>query len=228
MQELPSHVKKCIAGVRFISLKCFGKPHRDASGKITCWWCRGPVKSPRKSWCSDSCVDQYKELVFARENVIRRDKGICQNCKVDTKEIANTIEEIAPLITRRDSLQNSIDWAQSRPYYDQNRLLESRKRLVECNREIESYTKEYPRLFKQKKGFFYLVASHALEVDHVIPIEKGGSSVVTNLETLCLPCHKDKTTEATKMRAKNKKVQRGCPAPCFGGGCGNNFKPVKT
>jgi 5-methylcytosine-specific restriction protein A len=32
-----------------------------------------------------------------------------------------------------------------------------------------------------------------LEVDHILPVAKGGSWEPTNLQTLCSPCHKEKT-----------------------------------
>ena len=32
-----------------------------------------------------------------------------------------------------------------------------------------------------------------LEVDHVVPMEQGGATVMSNLGTLCIGCHQDKT-----------------------------------
>jgi 5-methylcytosine-specific restriction enzyme A len=34
---------------------------------------------------------------------------------------------------------------------------------------------------------------HRWEADHVIPVEDGGLSALENLQTLCIPCHREKT-----------------------------------
>jgi len=34
-----------------------------------------------------------------------------------------------------------------------------------------------------------------LEVDHIIPISKGGKSTMDNLETLCFKCNRGKSDE---------------------------------
>lgn len=33
----------------------------------------------------------------------------------------------------------------------------------------------------------------AREVDHIVPLVKGGTHAVDNLQALCIPCHRDKT-----------------------------------
>lgn len=33
----------------------------------------------------------------------------------------------------------------------------------------------------------------AVEVDHIVPLSKGGPDDDTNRQSLCKPCHKDKT-----------------------------------
>jgi hypothetical protein len=37
--------------------------------------------------------------------------------------------------------------------------------------------------------------SYTYEIDHRIPLESGGSNHVTNLDALCVGCHKEKTLE---------------------------------
>jgi len=38
------------------------------------------------------------------------------------------------------------------------------------------------------------------QVDHVVPLEKGGSNDPANLQTLCIECHKAKTKVEAKAR----------------------------
>lgn len=44
------------------------------------------------------------------------------------------------------------------------------------------------------------------EVDHVIPLWMGGADEPSNMEALCLPCHKVKTAADAKARAKAKRL----------------------
>lgn len=55
---------------------------KDRDGKPRCRWCLGPVKPPRRSWCSDKCVDEAalrRHWSRLAEFVMERDKG-CQLC----------------------------------------------------------------------------------------------------------------------------------------------------
>lgn len=42
----------------------------------------------------------------------------------------------------------------------------------------------------------YCGAGEPLELDHVVPLARGGSDVVTNLQTLCRPCNRKKSCHA--------------------------------
>jgi len=57
-------------------------------GAGQCRWCAGPVQRPRRSWCSDACVEAYKIRAdggYARMKVFERDRGICAVCGIDTE-----------------------------------------------------------------------------------------------------------------------------------------------
>ena len=43
------------------------------------------------------------------------------------------------------------------------------------------------------------------ELDHIVPLVDGGSHDPSNLQTLCTPCHKNKTAQEARQRA----AQRG-------------------
>lgn len=61
------------------------KPWRkNAEGLALCRWCDTPIPkdSRRKSWCSDKCVDEWRERSdwsHIRKKIIERDK-VCQMC----------------------------------------------------------------------------------------------------------------------------------------------------
>jgi 5-methylcytosine-specific restriction protein A len=55
---------------------------KDADGRALCRWCDKPVPKGRKSWCSQKCVDEWRERGdwnHIRDQIIRRDK-VCQLC----------------------------------------------------------------------------------------------------------------------------------------------------
>lgn len=43
----------------------------------------------------------------------------------------------------------------------------------------------------------------AKEVDHIVPKSKGGTDELSNLQSICTPCHRDKTlSEAAEAQGK--------------------------
>ena len=63
----------------------------------------------------------------------------------------------------------------------------------------QSFLSEYPLCKKCKeKG----KTRPAVEVDHIIPLFKGGADDWCNLQGLCLTCHQQKTREDLGLRPK--------------------------
>lgn len=56
----------------------------DAEGRRLCCWCGGIIQEKRRrTWCSQSCVNDYRvrsQPAYARHLVEQRDHGICQLC----------------------------------------------------------------------------------------------------------------------------------------------------
>lgn len=53
--------------------------------------------------------------------------------------------------------------------------------------------------------------SLANAVDHIVPKAKGGTDDMENLESICAPCHKDKTTKDAGGRVKPRFSVDGWP-----------------
>lgn len=51
------------------------------------------------------------------------------------------------------------------------------------------------------------------ELDHIVPLIDGGGHELSNLQTLCTPCHKEKTAEEARKRAKRPKQNRDPARP---------------
>lgn len=60
----------------------------------------------------------------------------------------------------------------------------------------DNYTCRNPKCRAKKTPFNHLV----LEVDHIIPVSKGGRSEMRNLQTLCLACNRRKGDKIIKTR----------------------------
>ncbi len=46
------------------------------------------------------------------------------------------------------------------------------------------------------------------ELDHIVPLIDGGGHEFSNLQTLCVPCHRKKTTGETRQRASARSESR--------------------
>ncbi len=53
-----------------------------------CTWCGGPVGKRRSTWCSQACVEAWRDehdWGHIRKRVRRRDRGVCARCGCDTE-----------------------------------------------------------------------------------------------------------------------------------------------
>ncbi|MBD1837353.1 HNH endonuclease [Coleofasciculus sp. FACHB-501] len=57
--------------------------------------------------------------------------------------------------------------------------------------EVRKYVFQRDRCQCQSCGKTALEAN--LTIDHIIPLSRGGSNDISNLQTLCLPCNQRKT-----------------------------------
>ena len=68
---------------RVVTADQWGKPERNESGHPVCRWCRAPVTPPRRTFCGDACVHEWKirsSPWYVRQQVKKRDKGTCRLC----------------------------------------------------------------------------------------------------------------------------------------------------
>jgi len=68
---------------RVVTAEQWGVPERNAAGEPICRWCRGPVTPPRRTFCGDQCVHEWKirsSPWYVRQQIKKRDKGTCQRC----------------------------------------------------------------------------------------------------------------------------------------------------
>jgi 5-methylcytosine-specific restriction endonuclease McrA len=81
-----------------------GEIERGASGRPLCRWCRSEVPPRRRTFCSESCVHEWKlrtDPGYLREKVFERDKGVCAQCGVDTTGIRRDVRKLDYASRRR-------------------------------------------------------------------------------------------------------------------------------
>jgi len=123
-------------------------------------------------------------------------------------------------------------WEQANPgkVLEKQRKYQNNNREV-CRARCRAYQKTHPEVFrakahkretaKTKAGGSYTVAEwkslckaagykcldcgkrEKLTADHVMPISKGGTSNIDNIQPLCLPCNIKKGTKTTDFRRRN-------------------------
>ncbi len=62
---------------------------KGLNGRAMCRWCSLEVPPPKKTFCSEWCVHEWKlrtDPGYLRERVAARDKGVCAICRTDTHE----------------------------------------------------------------------------------------------------------------------------------------------
>jgi len=67
---------------------------RGPNGRGLCRWCSLEVPRGRYTFCSEFCVHEWKlrtQPAYLREEVFKRDRGICASCAVDTTHEARKL-----------------------------------------------------------------------------------------------------------------------------------------
>jgi 5-methylcytosine-specific restriction protein A len=140
-------------------------------GKI-CRYCKSLVSPPRRSFCSDDCVHEWRirsNNKYLRLHIYKRDSGICAICKTDTRYQKIDIENLK----RKSYLVGTPESE---------------------NEELQLYLKSIKITLKESEKSLW----HA---DHIIPVSKGGGeSAVTNIRTLCIRCHKMETKKLRQVK----------------------------
>jgi len=96
---------------------------RSDAGRPLCRWCKAETPPRRRTFCSDSCVHEWKLRTnpgYLREKVLARDAGVCAKCGVNT------------IALRRD--MRRLDFAARRKFLKEWGLTEkSRKSLWDAD-----------------------------------------------------------------------------------------------
>jgi len=153
--------------------------------RAPCRLCDLEVPKGRRSWCSDGCRHLYYMATsssYLRYQTWQRDKGVCRSCQLDCDKLERTTygySTMQKLPTPRSSIARSAD-------------------------ELAAICEMLRRDF----GFNVSPSNRSSmwHADHVIPLSEGGGFDMDNIQTLCTPCHQDKTSDEASMRASRRRL----------------------
>lgn len=127
-------------------------------------------------WCSDWCRELHRlrtEPAVRRRWVYRRDGGVCAICRVDTDAIESQLRELTEAARAGDQVARN-----------QRAILLRHLVALGFNARLASGSFDRP------------CWGPLWEADHILPVvEGGGDCDLSNLRTLCVPCHKGATAE---------------------------------
>ena len=159
---------------------------RNADGILLCRYCAVVVpKPPRRTFCSKECVDEYlvrSSVRFARQQLWKRDKGVCAMCGTDTDALARVLCCI---------------WYRDPIGAHQNAWLFGYGNAFRRATARHNCSERYPH--RVQHGTLW-------EADHILEVARGGGECgLEGLQTLCRPCHLRKTKRFAQHRASERK-----------------------
>ena len=163
----------------------------DGDGRAVCRWFATPLEGDQKSWCGRfSCVHRHlltTQQAYVRACVVARDGGRCASCGVDAAAAYESAATVWLAAAARDRAAEDRAAAAARAVDDGPLRAWLERRL-------------------EKRGDTLPPEGHWYQADHVLGVADGGgvgthSNVLSSFQTLCAPCHEDKTARARRDRA---------------------------
>src|SRR5205823_4993610 len=114
--------------------------HRAPSGRPLCRRCAAEVPPPRRSFCSENCVHQWRmrtSAAYVREQVFRRDRGICALCQTNTMRLAGSLRRLPWHARKRRSQALGIPYKRLRSPWDADHITPVVEGGGECS--LENY-----------------------------------------------------------------------------------------
>lgn len=174
------------------------KPHVKDGQKYCSWCWVKPFKHPRKLYCSDECRQScnlfcYPQTEAGLHFLIISRGAKCEKCSYSWQEkieaaraerITGLKQYIDMVVTYSKKIDTSLPWKNIRD-------LESGK-VTQC-------------LISKAK--FNIEGNRRPEIDHIIPVALGGTTLgFENLQLLCCECHKTKTKQdMVEIRGSRRK-----------------------
>ena len=115
----------------------WGVPERNTEGDPVCRWCKGLVIRPRRTFCSEGCVHEWKirsSPWYVRRQVKKRDKGICKLCGFNVVKAHREWTRSKPSASDRAARKA---WRAARPRWEADHIVPVADGGGECG--LENY-----------------------------------------------------------------------------------------
>ncbi len=148
-----------------------------------CRLCEEPLPQGRISWCSEECRESFYLVASSsvlRYHVYQRDRGVCATCNTDCSELEKRVYGY-------DTMQK-LPNPSSAVKHSYHQVMAMRREMHSLGFTVGS----------KNRSFW--------DADHVVALEEGGDWRLENVQTLCQPCHREKTSEHTGRRARIKRI----------------------
>jgi 5-methylcytosine-specific restriction enzyme A len=99
---------------------------KGAHGRNLCRWCRNETPRGRFTFCSETCVHEWKlrtDPGYLRDQVFRRDRGICAACGVDTEALRKHKRKLDYAARRKFEKDWGLTGRQRRSLWDADHIL---------------------------------------------------------------------------------------------------------
>lgn len=178
---------------------------RGPNGRLLCRWCGTETKPPRMTFCSASCVHEWTIRTGGPEiriMLLKRDKGVCACCGVDTLSLRQRIHPDWNLVFREWSDQRNINGSLTEAQRDDWR--EYRREVVVLrDTERAKVDPGYVEVLRSGRSDLW-------DADHIIPVEEGGGQCgLSNYQTLCVVCHLKKNAKHAAQRSQRTRRRTG-------------------
>lgn len=146
---------------------------------MKCLHCTKPLSGCQKKFCSNSCSATYSNLQTPRRTKTSPKWHNCPTCNKQTRNVLYCSNDCKPKLTpqeryERHKAMHNEAW---------QRYMAKRKNQTPSDIDIKALQE------------FYLNCPNGHEVDHIIPISKGGLHSLENLQYLTISENRKKSNK---------------------------------
>lgn len=168
------------------------------TAKGLCRGCHKPVPPPRKTWCSKACFDRFHPD-RVKYKCFERDHGICAACGADTDKLKRRLKQFP----------NGINVYERRFWSDG--VFDRVRYKLACEIFIRRRVRLYDAFEKRRRRMYALgwptyACMKWWQMDHIVPFSEGGLTVIENVQSLCILCHRTKSKREARERADRRRL----------------------